>query len=204
MTPAGPEPDNNPRQPPAESAGQDDQALISRIAEKDAAALAALYDRHADTVYSLAIRIAGEPAEAEGVVQEVFAQVWFEAARYRDDSAVTLRRLLELARELAIARARGRNPADDANDPDAAATVRLPKPALGLADDMADPDGAARLREALASLPLLTRLSIELAYFDGLTLAQIARQLEQPKKQVHERIRSGLEVLRTTVEENAG
>lgn len=204
MTPAGPEPDNNPRQPPAESAGQDDQALISRIAEKDAAALAALYDRHVDAVYSLAIRIAGEPAEAEGVVQEVFAQVWFEAARYRDDSAVTLRRLLELARELAIARARGRNPADDADDPDDAATVRLPKPALGLTDDMADANGAARLCEALASLPLLTRLSIELAYFDGLTLAQIARRLEQPKKQVHERIRSGLEVLRTTVEENAG
>lgn len=203
MTPAGSEPDNNPRQP-AGNAGQDDQALISRIAGKDAAALAALYDRHVDAVYSLALRIAGEPAEAEGVVQEVFAQVWFEAARYRDDSAATLRRLLELARELAIARGRGRNPAHDADDPDAAATVRLPKPALGLTDDMADPDDAARLRDALASLPLLTRLSIELAYFDGLTLAQIAHQLEQPKKQVHERIRSGLEVLRTTVEENAG
>ena len=208
MTPARPEPDSNPRQPPASpteaaAASTDDRKLISRIARQDAAALAALYDRHVDTVYSLAIRITNEPSEAEGVVQEVFAQIWFEAAQYLDDGVAVSRLLLERSRELAIARARagGRNQATATDSPGDAATVRLPQPALGLNDDLTAPAGAARLRDALARLPLLTRLSIELAYFDGLTLEQIARQLDQPEKAVHKRIRSGLSELRATIEE---
>ncbi|MXY25204.1 MAG: sigma-70 family RNA polymerase sigma factor [Acidobacteria bacterium] len=210
VTPARPEPDSNPRQPPAsptEAVGaitKDDRTLISRIARQDTAALAALYDRHADAVYSLAVRITNEPSEAEGVVQEVFSQIWFEAARYLDDDVAVSRLLLERTRELAIAQARagGRNPATDRGSPGDAATVRLPQPALGLNDDLADPASAARLRDALARLPLLTRLSIELAYFDGLTLEQIARQLDQPEKAVHKRIRSGLSELLATIGEN--
>ena len=183
---------------------EDDRTLVSRIARQDATALASLYDQHVDAIYSLSIRIVGESSEAEAVVQEVFARVWSEATRLLADGTATARLLLGLTRELAIeqARAAGGTRTTDADGLGGAATVRLPQPALGLNDDPADPAGAPRLRDRLASLPLLTRLSIELAYFDGLTLAQIARRLEQPEETVHERIRSGLSELRAAIEES--
>ncbi|MGH9199921.1 MAG: sigma factor, partial [Vicinamibacterales bacterium] len=54
-----------------EAAGQD-RLLMDRMIRGDQSALADLYDRHARTVYSLALRVVGDRAEAEDVVQEVF------------------------------------------------------------------------------------------------------------------------------------
>ena len=188
----------------AGTTGDADRTLMDRIAQQDTAALTTLYDDHIDAIYSLAIRIAGEPSDAEAVVGEVFAQVWSDAKRQAGDDASVERWLLGLTRELAIARGRagGRFGTPEADAPDGAATVHLPHPALGLNDDAGHSADAARLREALARLPLLSRLSIELAYFDGLTLAQVARQLELPEETVQKRIRSGLEALRAAIAEN--
>ncbi len=177
----------------------------SRIAGRDAASLAALYDQHIDAIYSLAIRIVGESSEAEAVVQEVFTLVWSDAVRCPVDGATATHLLLGLTRERAIDRVRVTRRSGDADTDtpaDGVATVCLPQPAFGLSDDGPDSVATERMRERLAGLPLLTRLSLELAYFDGLTLAQVARQLEQPEETVHERIRAGLSELRAAVEES--
>lgn len=59
-----------------------DAELMARVAPKEESALAALYDRHAAKVYGLALRVTGDPREAEEVVQDVFLRLWQNAARF--------------------------------------------------------------------------------------------------------------------------
>ncbi|MBA3269655.1 MAG: RNA polymerase subunit sigma-70, partial [Acidobacteria bacterium] len=59
-----------------------DTPAIRRIINGDAVGLEALYDRHSTAIYSLALRIVRDVAEAEDVTQEVFAQVWSQAGRF--------------------------------------------------------------------------------------------------------------------------
>jgi RNA polymerase sigma-70 factor (ECF subfamily) len=170
---------------------------LARAAAGDGAALAALYDRHARTVYSIALRIVGDEADAEEVVQDVFAQVWRQASRYDETRGTVEAWLVTMARTRAIDRLRARRArpdsgatrADDASIERAALMVD-PGDALTAARD------AQRIRDALHELPLLQRLAIELAYFEGLTQSQIADRLEEPLGTVKTRIRLGLLKLR--------
>src|SRR5512134_1821088 len=75
-----------------------DQEAVKRMAGRDADALAEIYDRHSRAVYSLALRIVGEQAEAEDVVQEVFSQAWGQASKYAPDRGPVVAWLLSMTR----------------------------------------------------------------------------------------------------------
>ena len=62
--------------------GFDDREAIRRVASRDSAGLEWLYDRYATLVYSLALRIVRDASDAEDVTQEVFTQVWTQAAKF--------------------------------------------------------------------------------------------------------------------------
>jgi len=162
------------------------------MADGDGQGLAALYDRHARVTYSLALRILGEPQEAEEVVQDVFSQAWKQAARYDRSRGAVVAWLLMMTRSRSIDRVRARRAMPQSTaDPDQA---------FGLIADTADgpervaltTERAARLKEALDTLPLIQRVPIELAFFEGLTHVEVAERLEVPLGTIKTRIRLGL------------
>ena len=192
----------SPEEPARQPAGRHaDQELARKLAGGDAGALAELYDTHIRAVYSLVIRIVNDQAEAEDIVQDVFSQAWAQAARYEAHRASVGGWLLMMTRSRAIDRLRAGGARPDAALANDAATVRLPDPARGQDFPVQSNEEAARLRMALAELPLLQRVAIELAYFEGLSQSQIAERLEQPLGTVKTRIRSGLMKLRVALED---
>jgi RNA polymerase sigma-70 factor, ECF subfamily len=169
-----------------------DLEAVRRMAHGDADALAELYDRRARALYSLALRILTEPREAEEVVQDVFTQAWKQADRYEPSRGAVVAWLLMMARSRAIDRVRARR-----GQP---ALAYDPDHVFGLLADAGDgpertvltSERAARLRTALGGLPLLQRVPIELAFYEGLTHTEIADKLEVPLGTIKTRIRLGL------------
>jgi RNA polymerase sigma-70 factor, ECF subfamily len=174
-----------------------DRAILDRLAAGDQAALGALYDRHARGVFSLACRIVSDRSEAEDVVQEVFAQAWRQAVRYDPSRATVTGWLLMMTRARAIdrVRARGARPI--------AADVEIPNlPDLGPGQESAaiTSESVQRLRDALRELPAAQRTALELAYYEGLTQADIAERLREPLGTVKTRMRSALQKLRAALQ----
>jgi RNA polymerase sigma-70 factor (ECF subfamily) len=167
------------------------------MAEGEPDALAAAYDRHIRAVYGLAMRVLQDQGDAEDVVQEVFSQAWTQAKQYDATRGSVVSWLLTITRSRAIDRLRSRRARpDSAPASGEVAVVELPDSALGAENEVLTAESAARLRSALSALPLLERVAIELAYFEGLTQTQVAERLEQPIGTVKTRIRTGLLTLR--------
>jgi RNA polymerase sigma-70 factor (ECF subfamily) len=172
-----------------------DQSALRRIAQGEGDAVAELYDRHARSIYSLALRILHEPAEAEDVVQEVFSQAWRQASSYNPSRGAVAAWLLTLARSRAIDRLRARR-ARPHGPSDERAAGNLVDAAPLVDAQVLSAEQIDRLRVALDELPVLQRAAIELAYFEGFTHAKIAERLEQPLGTVKTRIRLALIKLR--------
>lgn len=182
----------------AENRAADQQAL-ERMARGDQTALAELYDRHARPVYSLALRILQDAADAEDAVQEVFAQAWRQASQYDATRGAVGAWLLTVARSRAIDRLRAKRVRPDVSG--AAPPRDVLDPAALQDAKLVSAEQVARVRAALAELPVLQRVALELAYYEGLTHAEIAARLEQPLGTVKTRIRLAMLKLRDALAE---
>lgn len=172
-----------------------DQQTLERMARGDRDAIAELYDRHARSIYSLAVRIVRDQADAEDIVQEVFSQAWRQADRYDATRGNVVSWLLTLTRSRAIDRLRSRR-ARPWDTSDRNVPLDLPDETLGPDLQAVSAEQVTHVRAALESLPLVERLALELAYFEGLTHTEVAARLELPLGTVKTRIRHGLLRLR--------
>ncbi len=130
-----------------------DEVVIHRIVEGDHGALGALYDLHGRTVYTLALRIVGDPAEAEEVVQDVFLQAWRGAARYDKGRATVAGWLLMMARSRAIDRVRARQARPIGTTTGEIAIATLADGAAGQEATAITGQAVERLKAALQELP---------------------------------------------------
>ncbi len=176
--------------------------LIGEIARGDRDAFARFYDRHAALVHTFALRILRERGEAEEVVQDVFLQVWRQAASYTTERGTPEAWLITLTRSRGIDKLRSRRRRDEMVRP-ADNPERLPEPAVQ-ESATGSAEARATLGGALADLPAAQRSVLELAYFDGLTQSEIAARLGEPLGTVKTRMRSGLERLRGALAAGSG
>lgn len=174
-----------------EEADQDGR-LLARVAQGDESAFAELYDRWASRLFALVLQIVVDRAQSEEVLQDVFWQVWTTAASYEAERGSARAWLVTLARRRAIDRVRSSQAARDrearhhGDYPDFDSTL----------DAIEERLEGERVRRALEQVGEPHASTIKLAYFTGLTHAQIAERMRVPLGTVKSRIRDGIDKLR--------
>lgn len=186
---------------PGETAAREQAALMAAMAHGEKSALAGLYDQLSRPLYSLALRVTNDRAEAQDIVQDVFLQLWRRADDYTPARGTVFSWAATLTRNRAIDRLRLRRRRSEIVQTSAADIHGGDTGAddLTSADTLWLREKATAVRSALTALAPDQRAAIELAFFSGLTQQQIAEKLGEPLGTVKARIRRGLLKLRETL-----
>lgn len=177
-----PHPAPHPPLPPSPIADAD---LCSAAAAGSREALAALYDRHAASVYSLALRLLQHPSDAEDVMQDVFVGLPRALTTYVEQGSFVawLKRLTARA---AIARGARRPSATVLHH-----EVQAPS---------SDPALRIDLEVAIAALPETLRTVFVLRAVDGFAHDEIAALLNISTANAMQRFSRACRQLRTTLD----
>src|SRR5579883_1446972 len=175
-----------------------DEELMHRVAAGDSDALAQLFKRYSGTVYSLAYRMLNDREGAEELLNEAFVRVWRQAPLFDARRGKFSTWLMSVTRNLGIDQLRS-----DRSRPQRSSSPDGENILLNIVDDRVSVESQAwnaerrrLIREALKRLPAAQREALELAYFEGLTQAEIATKLGDPIGTTKTRIRLGLQKLR--------
>lgn len=180
-----------------------DAVLAAQVARGESCALETLYDRYASIVLGISLKILGDRAAAEDVLQETFWRVWRSAATYQSQRGSFTGWLFRIARNLAIDAYRRRSIRPrpitdvDAND---TKLDQIPDPNMNVAEQSQLLLMHKHVADALASLPLEQRRVIEMAYFYGMTRQQIAESTGEALGTIHTRARMALKKLRAQLQ----
>lgn len=167
------------------------------MARGEEAGLAALYDATAARVYALALRITAEAAAAEEVTSDVYLQAWQQARRYDPSRGKVLTWLLTLARSRALDYLRRHRHHARRPEPAAAAESTTEDDPLDL---LLAVERSHYLYEALQSLTPTQRQLLALAFFRGLTHAEIAAHTGMALGTVKTLLRRAMQLLQPLLE----
>jgi RNA polymerase sigma-70 factor (ECF subfamily) len=177
---------------------QSDEALMACAQDNDANAFAQLYDRHARRAFRVARAVCRDASRAEDAVQEGFLAIWRNRANYLPQIGTFQAWSMKIVQNRAIDSYRN-------------AATRPPPQAGARSEETPAPDAVSAspqdeaiarsesevLRASLHRLPKAQAKVIALAFYGGLSHAEIATQLDLPKGTVKGQMRLGLEKLRS-------
>jgi RNA polymerase sigma-70 factor (ECF subfamily) len=174
-----------------------DEQLVARLDGSEVeAAIAALYDRYARTVFGVGLKILGDRSTAEELVQEVFLKVWRSSGTFdpvRGSFSTWLYRVTRSA-ALDLYRKRARRVSRVSNGEAQIATVR--DPSDGPQEIVDESWLSWRVSRALGALDPAHREVIELAYFGGLSQREISHRTGIPLGTVKSRTARAFQRLR--------
>jgi RNA polymerase sigma-70 factor (ECF subfamily) len=184
--------------------------LLARASVGDRAAFATLYERTSSHLFAVVLRINRDRAQAEDILQEVYVNVWRAASSFDAAQSQPLTWLTSIARNRAIDSLRrgqtqpqlrtvspsldGRESEDDAVYDTVADDAPGPLELLSRAAE------ARALETCMEKLGSLQRQSVALAFYQGLSHAEVAEQLRQPLGTVKSWVRRALMTLKSCLQ----
>ena len=179
-----------------------DLALVQRLAAGDDAAMHELYAAYGQRLYAYALRLTDDPAQAEDVVQDALVAVWKSAQTFRGEGRL-LAWLLGIVHHTALKSVRHRSqPITDEME------ERLETGQSSPEQQVERDERSEQVRDCLGSLSPDHRAVLELVFYQGLSLEEVAQVCQVPVGTVKSRLsyarrslrgmlsRQGLETIR--------
>jgi RNA polymerase sigma-70 factor, ECF subfamily len=174
----------------------DDDRLLARLADNDEAAFRLLVERHIDRAFSVALRVVGNRADAEDVVQDTMLKVWTHRGQWQQGRAkfstwlyrVVTNRCIDLRRQ----------PRTDNVD-------AVPEPADGRPDAVTTiqrDEVSLLLEAAMQRLPEQQRIAVILSYHQSMSNGEIADVMETTVSAVESLLKRGRQQLRDLLRRN--
>jgi len=172
--------------------------LLSRVALKDQAAFATLYGETSSHLFGVAVRIVRESPTAEELLQEAFVSIWHHAASYDASrsqpftwlNTIVRNRCLDWLRRRELQTVQLTTDENEGSSSELRADDPTPEEMLLKGAD------AHAVRECVDELDAGPRQAIALAFYQGMSHAELAAHLRQPLGTVKSWVRRGLEKLR--------
>jgi RNA polymerase sigma-70 factor (ECF subfamily) len=167
-----------------------DDVLLDRIAANDQAAFRLLVERHIDRAYALALRILGNRADAEDIVQDTLLKIWNNRGRWESGRAkfstwlyrVVTNRCIDIRR---LPRSEDIDQVPEVADgqPTAIATIQ-------------QNEVSSALEDAMQRLPEQQRIALILSYHEGMNNSDIAEVMRTTVSAVESLLKRGRQRLR--------
>ncbi len=168
--------------------------LFQLCSRGDEGAFARIYDATSSRAYGLALRVVRNPAHAEEIVQEAYLDAWRNSSRFDPARGSAMGWLLTIVHRKAVDRVRS---AEAATQRDVTYERETrPFDHDQTAETAQSSLEAQRVRGAVATLTVVQREAVELAFFGGYTHTEVANLLDVPVGTAKTRIRDGLIRLR--------
>jgi RNA polymerase sigma factor (sigma-70 family) len=182
--------------------------LMSRVSMGDRAAFRTLYEESAAHLLGVILRIQRNRAVAEEVLQEVFVTVWQSAQSFNPALSQASTWLSSVARNRAIDSLRRAQSAPqtvnryqmDGDSEETDMLQDIPSEGLGPLELLEQASDAHALQQCMEGLNKAQRRSLALAFYQGLTHAEVADQLGEPLGTVKSWVRRGLTTLKGCLE----
>lgn len=172
-----------------------DEVLMTQLKAGHHDALAVLFDRYHRLVLKVALRILRDPNEAEDLMQAVFLEIFRCAAQFDETKGTTKVWILQYAYHRSFNRRKHLALCECHELPEAflpaEQTVSYRSTYLGTVES------AHAVREALGRLKNIQRKTLELAFYEGLTMAEIAERMGTTFDSVRHNYYRGLEKVRS-------
>ncbi|GAA4299217.1 RNA polymerase sigma factor [Actinokineospora soli] len=153
-----------------------------------------LVREHTDRMYRVALRVCGDPAEAEDVVQDAWIAAWRALPTFRGEAKVSTW-LYRIVSNTAVAHVRRRR-------------AVVPLDSVEVVDQRPTPEGrtllaerAAAVHRAIAALEPTQRVPLVLREFEGLSYAEVAEVLGVDVAVLHRRLHRARVALLAKLEE---
>lgn len=172
--------------------------LLQATARGDRQAFARLYELTAPKLLGAGVHLLKRREWAEDVLQDLFVKVWQRASEYQTERGGVLTWLYSIQRYLALDKLRARRPTEELNE-EVSNTLAFegPDPSMMAMNS----DMSVRVHKCLDTLTDVQRRSVTLAFFEGLTHAELTQKLQMPLGTVKSWIRRGLLSLQKCLEQ---
>ncbi|RCS59680.1 sigma-70 family RNA polymerase sigma factor [Parvibium lacunae] len=168
------------------------EKLLARSALGDHQAFAATYQLASPQLLGVILRILPQRARAEEVLQEAFVSIWTHAGEYRASLAAPMTWMTTIARNKALDVLRQRKHQE--------LTLEDSETHFDIADEAQDPLGlfdrachTMRIANCMQTLNPAQRQALALAYYHGLSHAELAAHMTTPLGTIKTWVRRGLE-----------